>query len=249
LDPQLIQKGSDVKIQRLVPYLLVLALMASAPLFAQNDRNRAPGFAGLPAGAKVAIMPVDVELFSISAGGVLEPKADWTENAQRFMTEAMSEKKQRWGVAATAVKDSDAEEFSELVALQAAIARSISFHYWYGGPNALPTKNGQLDWSLGNEPVKSLQEKTGADYGLFVWFRDSYASGERKVMMVGLALLGVGLPGGQQFGYATLVDLRSGQVMWFNQMQSGTGDVREAEPARNTVDKLLAYFPAQAAKP
>lgn len=40
--------------------------------------------------------------------------------------------------------------------------------------------------------------------------RDSYASAEHKAAMVALALFGVGIPGGFQVGYASLVDLRSG---------------------------------------
>jgi hypothetical protein len=85
---------------------------------------------------------------------------------------------------------------------------------------------------------------------LFTWMRDSYASGERKAMMVGLALLGVGLSGGVQVGYATLVDLETGQVLWFNQLVSASGDVREEKPAADAVNSLLTGFPgAEPAKP
>lgn len=229
-------------------FLVRLVLLLSIVFFAgyaaaENERNRAPGFAGIPAGAKIAVLPSDIELFSISAGGVLEPKADWTAAAQKHLTAAVVLKKQQWGLESTLVSETDAEEFTDLVALQAAIARSISLHYWRGGRFALPTKNGQLDWSLGEESVQRLREKTRADYGLFIWLRDSYASAERKAMMVGLALLGIGIGGGVQNGYATLVDLKTGQVMWFNQITSTLGDVREERPAQQTVENLLSYFP------
>ena len=49
---------------------LLLALAGAVQ--AQYKRNLAPGFSGLAADARVVIAPVDVELFSISAGGVME---------------------------------------------------------------------------------------------------------------------------------------------------------------------------------
>ncbi|MDO8931169.1 MAG: hypothetical protein Q7U97_02135, partial [Rhodocyclaceae bacterium] len=60
--------------------LLVVAFVMSGAAQA-DSRNLAPGFSKLAKGAKILVMPPDVELFSISAGGVSEPKADWTEAA------------------------------------------------------------------------------------------------------------------------------------------------------------------------
>lgn len=63
--------------------------------------------------------------------------------------------------------------------------------------------------------------------------------------MIGLALLGVGVGGGAQVGYASLVDLQTGQVLWFNQLQRGFGDLRDAAKAAESVGALLAGFPAR----
>jgi len=63
-------------------------------------------------------------------------------------------------------------------------------------------------------------------------------------MMVAMAALGIGITGGVQVGYASLVDLRSGQVVWFNQLTRPYGDLRQAEPARETIEALLSGFPA-----
>ncbi len=210
---------------------------------APQPRNVAPGFAGLQPGDKVLLMPVDVELFSLSAGGVAEPKADWTAAAQKFMGEAVAAKKVQWQLNAQALSESQADEFAEQIGLHAAVAGSIALHHGAGGVWALPTKNGVLDWSFA-DAMKPLQEKTGARYGLFLWVRDSYASAERKVAMVALAFLGVGLTGGFQTGYASLVDLQTGQVVWFNSLVRGSGDLREAAPARESIEALLSGFPA-----
>jgi hypothetical protein len=76
--------------------------------------------------------------------------------------------------------------------------------------------------------------------------RDSYASDERKAAMVAIAILTLGraaLTMGVQTGYASLVDLNTGRIVWFNQLMRGTGDLREPEKAAETIDALLREFP------
>ena len=218
-----------------------LALLVSSPAY-PDERNLAPGFKTLSKSAKVLIMPPDVELFSISGGGVVEPKADWTAAAHSHIHAALSTKAAKLALKTQEMPEKDADELAEIGTLHAAVARSIAFHHMGMGSFALPTKNGKLDWSMG-DAVKPLLEKSAADYALFIWLRDSYASSERKAAMIALALLGVGVGGGIQIGYASLVDLRTGQVVWFNRLLRGEGDLREAEPAMETVQALLDKFP------
>jgi hypothetical protein len=223
-------------------FVASLVFLFSANVQAQSGDsiNLAPGFTAVPAQSKVVLMPVDVELFSMSAGGILEPKADWTASAQKHMRVALQKRKSSAGLTMSELTESEADEFDDVSSLHAAVARSIALHH-FGGIK-LPTKNGKLDWSLG-EGVKALHEKTKADYGLFIWVRDSYATAERKAMMVGLAIFGVGINLGSQVGYASLVDLRTGQVVWFNRLASISGDLRELEPAQQSIDYLLTGFP------
>ena len=47
------------------------------------SKNLASGFAALPVDAKIVLMPVDVELCLLSAGGVPVPKTDWTSSVPR----------------------------------------------------------------------------------------------------------------------------------------------------------------------
>lgn len=207
-----------------------------------QSRNLAAGFSRLAPNATLLLMPTDIELFSISGGGVLEPRADWTEAAARHFKAALAERGRKLGVATVELSERDADEVEEVNALHGAIARSIAFHHFGPSMFHLPTKNGRLDWSLG-ETVESIRKRTGADYALFSWVRDSYASGERVATMIVLALFGIGVPGGMQTGYASLVDLRSGQVVWFNRLLRASGDLREATKAAETVDTLLRDFP------
>lgn len=220
--------------------VVALLMWGAAGMAAAQSKHLAPGFAALPKGAKVALMPADIELFLISAGGVMEPKADWTEAAARHFKAALLEKNRTLGLASVELAESDADELAEMNNLHGAVARAIAMHHF--GELALPTKEGKLDWSLG-EGVGVIKAKTGADYALFSWLRDSYASDERKAMMIGLALLGVGIGGGAQVGYASLVDLSNGRVLWFNRLLRMSGDLREPDKATETLNTLLEQFP------
>lgn len=219
-----------------------ITLFVAAVATAAESRHLAPGFTGLPKGATLLVMPPDVELFLISAGGVSEPKADWTEAAGQHFRKGLLKTSSALGLPTKELSESQADDSGEINTLHAAVARSIALHHMTGGMFALPTKDGKLDWSLG-DAVKPLRDTSGADYALFTWVRDSYASDERKVAMIALALLGVGVPGGMQIGHASLVDLRTGQVLWFNRLLRGTGDLREEESAAETIKALLTQFP------
>ncbi len=216
---------------------------APAPAPAANNRFLAPGFTALAKNDLIAVLPVDVELFSLSAGGVAEPKADWTASAHTHLKAALVRKKQALGLRSLEVSEVQADEFAEQIGLHAAVASSVALHHGLGGMWQLPSKDGKLDWSFA-DAMKPIQAATGARYGLFVWVRDSYASAERKAAMVAFALLGVGLAGGSQVGYASLVDLQTGQLLWFNRLARASGDLRETESARETIDALLTAFPA-----
>ncbi len=223
--------------------LLMMLLALTLQTQAQESKNLAPGFTAREASSKLVVLPADLELFAISGGGVTEPKADWTEAASKHFKTALDSNRQLLGSNVLHIDTQDLDELAEINALHGAVAQSIFIHHMLG-VSRLPTKNDRLDWSLG-DAVKPLKAKTGADYALFTWIRDSYATAERKVAIVAMALLGVGVAGGSQIGYASLVDLNSGRVVWFNDLRRGSGDLREAKEALETVETLLKGFPVR----
>jgi hypothetical protein len=225
------------------PLLLALALAAASTqaLADEASRQLAPGFSVRAADSRLLVLPADMELYSMSAGGVVEPRADWTDAAQKHFSAALGTQGKLLGPKVSTLSTTEADEFAEVVTLHRAVAEAISLHH-KGGLLELATKGDRLDWSLG-DAVRPLRERTGADYALFTWIRDSYASNERKAAMVALALLGAVSLGGEQVGYASLVDLRTGRVVWFNQLDRMSGDLRAAEPAVETVEALLKGFP------
>jgi len=223
--------------------LLFVLLVCALPLQAPAQSNLAPGFQHLPKGGTIAIMPTDIELFEISAGGVHEPKADWSAAASKHFRAVLDAKRKRLDMKSVFLSEKDADETAEINALHAAVARAIAMHHFGPGYLNLPTKEGRLDWSMG-ESVRTIKDRTGADFAFFCWIRDSYASAERIGTMIALALLRVGVSGGQQVGYASLVDLNTGKVLWFNRLARTSGDLRDADKAQETLDALLQGFPA-----
>lgn len=206
--------------------------------------------------AKVLLMPLDVELLELAAGGVTTPRADWTLAARDHLQKSIVTRvgKQSAGLVEADENLLSAEgEHLQLFKLHETIGAAI-FEFQAGGPNGqlpiLPTlKEGKgFDWSLGTS-VEGLAADTGANYALFVYVRDSYATAGRKAAAVGAVLVaaatGIYIPVGTgvRNAFASLVDLRSGDVVWFNRLYSETGDLREAQPAEKAAAKLFEDFP------
>ena len=196
--------------------------------------------------AKMVLMPLDVELSVLTAGGLLEPRADWTEAARKHILAAVETELQGRGATLLLYQepeDSDPfhQRLAEIERLHGVVGQTIVRHK-YTGRLELPTKKGLFDWSLGPE-VKTIRQKHDADYALFIRVRDSYNSAGRILVTLAVAVLGVSLEGAQQLGFTSLVDLRSGDIVWFNHLSSPTGDLRTEEPAAKTVSLLLKGLP------
>jgi len=229
--------------------LLALLLFACAGLALASQTRVATDANGQPihiSGSVVLIEP-DIELSEVLAGGVQEPRREWSERARRLYPEEVHKRLQAGGVTAAPdydVPDTLAPEtrLGQVLRLNEAVSLSVLAYSQPG--NQLATKpHHMLDWTLG-PGVEELRKVTHADYALFTYIRDSYTSGGRKALRIaGLLLLGGDIGGGQQIGVTTLVDLRTGQVVWFNYLARQTGDLRDEAGARATVQDMLKGLP------
>lgn len=213
-------------------------LLVLLPIGAAAQSSLAEGFSKLPPGARIVLMPIDVELYELSSGGSLEPRADWTDAAAAYINKALLGSSIGAGVKPMPGEmDSPVKKF---IQLHRAVSSAVVIHHY--GSLRLPTKRG-LDWSLGAEAAW-LADRADADYALFLWVRDSYASAVRKATIAVAAAVGLPVFGGAQQGYASLVELKSGRIVWFNRVSRMSGDLREESAAQETLDALLADFPA-----
>src|SRR3546814_4805041 len=85
-----------------------------------------------------------------------------------------------------------------------------------------------------------------ANYALFIYNKDAYGSTGRKLLQFTAALGGVSVKSGEHAGYAGLVDLKTGDLLWLNADGAMGGDVREVDGAEKRVSQLLEEFPGSA---
>ena len=205
---------------------------------------------------KLIVLRPDIQVGSITTGGMVEPRADWTEQARKSVTDALRAQQAARGaqtlfvVKRTEVPGVTADELAEVERLNLAVAQSIVLHKYLG--EYLPTKRGKgLDWTLGRDAVR-LGQHSGYDYALFLHAEDQVASTGRIALgVLGIAGCFVGfcapnIGGATQLNYASLVDLKTGQVVWFNVVLAGSqvpgikfGDLRTREGADQMIERLL----------
>lgn len=200
-------------------------------------------------GRRIVLLPPDVRCFELGVGGLATPRADWTEQARRNVTAALQRivtsrgsELVPWPEQGLAASELEATERFRKLAV--SVGKSILLF------SDLPTKRGGFDWSLG-EAGRTLADVTGADLALHLWAEDSHASpGLVALNILSVAAAVAGGPAvvrtGKQTGFAQLIDLRSGRVLWSNRMidVGAEADLREEAPAGKSIERLLAGCPA-----
>lgn len=237
-----------------VAIAIALSVMASACV--QTHQYADMQFTPPQGDYSLLVLRPDVSVGSVRTGGMVEPRADWTESARTNLIAALkAQQAQHGGKVLIAEHRSDvpgvnAEAVADLERLNYVVDESIVLHKYLGV--TLPTKRRRgLDYTLGNEAIE-FGRKSGFDYMLFLHAEDSFASTGRVALQVlGIAGCFIGfcapnVGGGGQLAYASLVDLHTGEVVWFNVLTAGTevagvnlGDIRTPDGAAQMVERLL----------
>lgn len=207
-----------------------------------------------PGNYRLVVMRPDISVGVLTAGGAFEPRESWTDQARDHVLAAIQDYHNSRGGSTSIV--STLEEGSALLVdlnrMHQAVGSAILLHKYTDG-QALPTKKDRFDWTLGEDAIR-YGETAGQDYALFLYARDSFSSGGRVALqavgLLGCAFGACFLPvGGSQLAFASLVDLKSGYVVWFNFLRSDLGDIRERPGADRLVAGLLKNMqPSDAAR-
>jgi hypothetical protein len=199
---------------------------------------------------RIVLFRPDVKVTEQSTAGLEQPKADWTETARSQIAFAMQAEQTRRGAQVSVMPElggDDAKLMADYKKLFKFVADAAIRHQLFA-EKPLPTKDGKFDWSLGNGIAK-LGSLGGGDYGLFLYTYDSYDSqGHRNAQLISKLM---GAPADAEsaetrLGYAGLVDLKSGELVWLNVDVNSRGDVRTLSGADVRVSHLLKGFPAAA---
>ena len=216
----------------------------------------------------VAILPAQVKVYQIDAGGVREEMTDWSAAARKHILTAIANQLTRKmntkvDLVTDDLLDENKPRWEDTKALHNAVSMMILLHT-YQNPN-LPNqyfedKFKTFDYSLGTA-ARPLAR--GASAMLLVDAEDHIWTGGRVALQTLGVILGIGagvatgvviipqLSGGT-FVKASLVDSETGDVLWFNVAGAGAGtDLRDAASATKMIEDLFRNFPPshdQAAK-
>jgi hypothetical protein len=205
-----------------------------------SDVRAMQGGTAPPANATILVVQPDIQLSLLTAVGMTEPRADWSQAAQQNMAASITTALRTRGHAPESFSTDGLMQgrTGQIVRLNDAVSQAIlTYEYGY---LTLPTHADGFSWSLG-EGVQELAAASGtnARYALFIVARGAYSSSGRWVM----AVLAQQPTGGGQAVRASMVDLQTGEIVWFNVAIAGQNDMREPAGAAALVTELLETAP------
>ena len=200
----------------------------------------------------VVLLPPQVEMYEIGAGGSVERMEDWSAAANSNVQTVLEiELKKRDDLlvarlAETQLSSSAISNLDETEALFRVVNNSILLHTFdYRQRQFFPEKARQFTYSLGSE-IQGLDEQ--ADAFLLVKGFDRRSSGGRKALQAGTMIIGaalgvVAIPrGGGNLMSVALVDAKTGSILWYYRTVQ-VYDLRESEDAIAFVQDFIKELP------
>lgn len=222
-------------------FAFTAALMVVGALgTAEAQSRRTARIAPIPENSRVLVMTPDVQLSLLTASGMPEPREDWSVSGRDNMAASLAAAMERENHTPSELDPTTAMEgrTGQIIRLHDAVGGAILFNRMM----KMPTVERNQEWTLG-DGVQELGATYEADYALFTVARGSYSSGARAAVAVVGLLAGVYVPMGGQQVFASLVDLRTGKIVWFGFVTAGGDDMREVDGANDLVAKLLDGAP------
>lgn len=199
----------------------------------------------LPGASRIVMMPPDIRYYLMTAGGNPELHETWTSDAESAFAKAVADIADLRGMTIDVPgRNQLSVEALRFEGLHAALGKALIEHAVDGSP--LPSKGANLvtDWTLG-PGVSVIRDETGADYALFVHYRENQASGSRLAFAILAAAAHVAIPTSSEHGFATLVDLDTGHVVWFAELFDDGHEFREEAGASVVAESLMQILPVR----
>jgi hypothetical protein len=233
-------------------FALLLTGCATAPsTMVHNTIRHDPGSRPLQ---QVVLLPVDVDVYEWSAGGVKEEVPEWSSTAETNIRNALLVSKGTGDkccvtrpVDTSSLTAEEREILEEHLALFNTVATNV---LWATLPynTAWHFKAEDFDYSLG-KGLSFLKEKYGLDAGLIITGEDVVSSSGRKTTAVLGGLFGFVIPTGHSILRGGLVDFSTGDVLWMNRVASTTGqdDLRDPASCLDLARSLMKEYPGLSA--
>jgi hypothetical protein len=196
-----------------------------------------------PASSTVLALKPDVELSELTAVGLQQPRADWSAAARDNLSAAIKAALDAKGLKYSTLDPASVAEGRDAQLLRLNTAVNDSILVYNLSFASLPTHKGAFNWTLG-DGAGALAADYKADYALYVMARGDWSTSGRKLAFLMMAAGGVSLPMGGQGLLVSLVDLKTGRVIWYNLAHAGPDDdMRTAEGAGKIVATVLKSAP------
>ena len=190
---------------------------------------------------RAVVIPVEITVKEMSAGGVTEKVDTWSKQASSNVENAIqSTLKQRGRLTVVpfpklGTSDQTLVEQYRALYEQVATAAFIYGRQWQH-------KNERFDYTMG-DGLKFLKEKTGADVAVFTIGEDVVTTGGRQAAAFFASLVGVGIQLGHSFLTMGVVSLETGDVLWYNYDVSYANlDMREPGDAKKMVENVAEGY-------
>lgn len=198
---------------------------------------------------EVVLLPVDVDVYEMSAGGVKEEVPEWSSTAETNVRNALLVSKSPGGkccvtrhVDSSSFTPEEQEMLEEHLALfnmvvvnalWATMPVNTSWHF----------KAEHFDYTLG-DGLSFLKTKYGVDAGLIIVGEDVVSSAGRKTTAVFGAMFGIAVPLGHSILMGGLVDFSTGDLLWMNhEVSAGSTDLRDPESCLELAHSLMKEYP------
>jgi hypothetical protein len=195
---------------------------------------------------KVVLLPADIVVNELTAGGVVEEVPAWSEQARKAISTALS----RFASKSHHFENIPLPELSQKE--QEKLEAELAFYDVVGGTAYEVTRNpdkawrhklAHFDYSIGNG-LNFIRQKTGADAGIIVTAVDFVPTAERKAMWVAASAFGASIWMGNPIVFASIVDLETGNILWMNFALEGSySDLRDQKDADSMIEKLFKLYP------
>jgi len=189
------------------------------------------------------VIPPDIKIYALSAGGVEELRDDWSAAGRDNVLKALRERLrgQRVELRTPALDKETLDALEEIHALFRAVSLTI-FRYTYS-TYAFHTKLENFDYSVGS--IDRILQKYGADGLILVYGFDQISTdGRRALQTLGAILPFVSGPSAGTTGLSVALVDRSGTILWYMiDASEGRYDLRDPESASGFVARVLTDFP------
>lgn len=193
---------------------------------------------------KVLLLPVDIVIKEVTAGGVSEEVPDWSKQGSANVSDALAKyfrserTKKIQLVQMPKLAGRDTENVTQHLALYRRVAGAV-VDTTYGQVPPWPHKVQKFDYTLGGG-LKALAARTGADSAIIIVGEDRVSTAGRKIAAFFLDSVSYG----HSFLSAGIVNLKTGNILWFNYaFQYKSTDLRQPTDALALVERLFEDYP------